>query len=61
MALGGVRLTPPTSPTPSLQTGEWGVDVVEARDHKMIFEEINWELLSGTKPAEDIFRIDCQV
>ncbi|MEO0869919.1 MAG: DUF2656 family protein [Cyanobacteria bacterium J06642_11] len=61
MALGGVKRTPATSPSPSLQTGEWGVDVVEARDPDMFLEEINWEHLSGAKPAEDIFRIDCVV
>ena len=61
MALGGVKRTPSTSPPPSLQTGEWGVDVVEARDPNMFLEEINWDHLSGAKPAEDIFRIDCAV
>lgn len=61
MALGGVKRTPATSPLPSLQTGEWGVDVVEARDPNMFLEEINWEHLSDAKSAEDIFRIDCAV
>ncbi|MEL6940209.1 MAG: DUF2656 family protein [Cyanobacteria bacterium J06598_1] len=61
MALGGVKNTPATSPSPSLQTGEWGVDVVEALDPKEFLEEINWEMLSGAKPAEDIFRIDVAV
>lgn len=59
MALGGVKNTPATSPTPSLQTGEWGVDVVETRDPEGFLTEINWDKLSGAKPAEDIFRIDC--
>ena len=59
MALGGVKNTPASSPSPSLQTGEWGVDVVETGDPKEFLEEINWEKLSSAKPAEDIFRVDC--
>ncbi|MEL7069229.1 MAG: DUF2656 family protein [Cyanobacteria bacterium J06581_3] len=59
MALGGVKDTPATSPSPSLQTGEWGVDIVETKDPESFLEEINWEKLSGVKPAEDIFRVDC--
>ncbi|MEL6470900.1 MAG: DUF2656 family protein [Cyanobacteria bacterium J06623_4] len=61
MALGGVKNTPSTNPLPSLQTGEWGVDIVETRDPEEFLEEINWATLSGSKPAEDIFRIDCAV
>ena len=61
MALGGVKRTPATSPPPSLQTNEWGVDVVEARNPQMFLDEIKWEQLSGAKPAEDIFRIDCSI
>jgi len=59
MALGGVKNTPATSPAPSLQTGEWGVDVVETLNAEEFLEEINWDKLAGAKPAEDIFRIDC--
>ncbi len=61
MALGGVKNTPATSPAPSLQTGEWGVDVVETRDPDDFLEEINWHKLSAAKPAEDIFKIDYAV
>ncbi len=61
MALGGVKNTPSTSPAPSLQTGEWGVDVVETTEPDVFLEEINWEALSSAKPAEDVFRIDCTV
>ncbi|MGD1896394.1 MAG: DUF2656 family protein [Phormidesmis sp.] len=61
MALGGVKNTPATGPSPSLQTGEWGVDVVETRDPEEFLEEINWDKLAGAKPTEDIFRIDCAV
>ncbi|MEO1622147.1 MAG: DUF2656 family protein [Cyanobacteria bacterium J06632_3] len=61
MALGGVKNTPATSPLPSLQPGEWGVDVVETVEPQEFLEEINWDKLSGAKPAEEIFRIDCAV
>lgn len=58
MALGGKKTTPATGAPPSLQTGEWGVDVVETAAPDEFLEEINWDKLSGTKPADDIFRID---
>lgn len=58
MALGGVKNTPATVPAPSLQTGEWGVDIVETTEPDVFLEEINWEALSHAKPAEDVFRID---
>ncbi|EDX86602.1 hypothetical protein S7335_4307 [Synechococcus sp. PCC 7335] len=61
MALGGVKNTPATTPAPSLQTGEWGVDIVETTDPGVFLEEINWETLSQAKPAEDVFRIECEV
>ncbi|MEM9149400.1 MAG: DUF2656 family protein [Cyanobacteria bacterium P01_F01_bin.3] len=61
MALGGVKSTPPTSPAPALQTGEWGVDVVETSNPEEFLEEINWDKLAGVKPAEDVFRIDSAV
>ncbi|MEL7223865.1 MAG: DUF2656 family protein [Cyanobacteria bacterium J06576_12] len=61
MALGGIKSTPATSPAPALQTGEWGVDVVETENVEEFLEEINWDKLSGAKSAEDIFRIDCAV
>lgn len=61
MALGGVKNTPATSPLPALQTGEWGVDMVEAANPQEFLDEINWDKLSSAKPAEDIFRIDCAV
>lgn len=58
MALGGIKTTPATSPAPSLQTGEWGVDVVETVSPEEFLEEINWEMLAGAKPPENVFRID---
>lgn len=61
LALGGVKTTPATSPTPSLQPGEWGVDVVETREPETFLAEINWDTLSGAKPQDQIFRIDHKV
>jgi len=61
MALGGIKDTPATSPYPALQTGEWGVDIVETSDPKEFLEEINWNKLAGAKPAEAIFKLDCKV
>ncbi len=61
MALGGIKDTPGTSPVPALQTGEWGVDIVETSDPEAFLEEIKWNKLSGTKPADAVFRIDCAV
>lgn len=58
MALGGVKTTPPTGKLPSLQTGEWGVDIVETASPEEFLEEINWDRLAAAKPAEAIFRID---
>lgn len=58
MALGGVKTTPPTGDKPSLQTGEWGVDVVETVDPEAFLEEISWDKLAGAKPPENVFRID---
>ncbi len=61
MALGGEKTTPPTGEPPSLQTGEWGVDVVETAAPEEFLEEINWDKLAGAKPAEKIFRVDYPV
>ena len=58
MALGGVKTTSPTGKPPSLQTGEWGVDIVETASPEEFLEEINWDKLAAAKPAEAVFRID---
>ncbi len=58
MALGGLKTTPPTGAPPSLQTDEWGVDIVETRDPDMFLKEINWDKLTGAKPPESVFKVD---
>ena len=61
MALGGEKTTPPTGAPPSLQTGEWGTDVVETANPQEFLDEINWDKLAGAKPSEQVFRIDVSV
>lgn len=58
LALGGEKTTPPTGELPALQTGEWGVDMVETTEPEAFLAEINWDKLSEAKPAEQVFRID---
>jgi Protein of unknown function (DUF2656) len=58
MALGGEKTTPATSGPPSLQPGEWGVDVVETASPEEFLAELNWDKLAGAKPSSEIFRID---
>lgn len=58
LALGGLKTTPPTGAPPSLQTDEWGVDIVETRDPDMFLEEINWDKLAAAKPPENVFKVD---
>lgn len=61
MTLGGMKTTPPTGALPALQTGEWGVDVVETRSPAEFLAEINWDKLAGAKPKEQIFKIELAV
>lgn len=58
MLLGGIKTTPAigTSPT-SLQTGEWGVDVVETLEPEQFLASLNWETVIASKPPEQIFKV----
>ncbi|MEM9265895.1 MAG: DUF2656 domain-containing protein [Cyanobacteria bacterium P01_F01_bin.13] len=58
MLLGGIKTTPAfgTSPT-SLQTGEWGVDVVETVSPDQFLAGLNWETVTASKPPEQIFKV----
>ena len=59
LILGGKKTTPTMSTSPtSLQTGEWGVDVVETANANIFLESINWDALTADKPSDGIFRID---
>ncbi|MEA5466436.1 DUF2656 family protein [Leptothoe sp. PORK10 BA2] len=58
MLLGGMKTTPVsgTSPT-SLQTGEWGVDVVETISPEQFLAGLNWDTVIADKPPEQIFKV----
>ena len=59
LILGGKKVTPATSNSPtSLQTGEWGVDVVETIQGDIFLESINWDKLTADKPSDGIFKIE---
>ena len=62
LALGGLKMTPPLSTSPtSLQPGEWGVDVVETASAENFLKEIDWEVKTASKPPERIFKVELQV
>ena len=59
LILGGIKTTPPMSSSPdSLQTGEWGVDVVETADGDTFLNGIGWEKMIVGKPEESIFKVE---
>ncbi|MEO1590012.1 MAG: DUF2656 family protein [Cyanobacteria bacterium J06632_22] len=56
MALGGLKSTPVTSSHPlALQTGEWGVDMVETVDPEAFLTMIGWERTVSARPSETYF------
>jgi hypothetical protein len=60
LILGGLKTTPPTSDAPeALQTGEWGVDVVETESSATFLQGLNWDAAIAQKPADTIFKIEC--
>lgn len=59
LILGGKKTTPASSASPtSLQTGEWGVDVVETADKNIFLTSINWDNLTADKPSDGIFKLE---
>jgi hypothetical protein len=59
LILGGKKATPATSTAPtSLQTGEWGVDVVETAQADAFLAVINWQNLTAGKSGDLIFKIE---
>ena len=59
LILGGKKTTPVTSASPtSLQTGEWGVDVVETAQAEAFLDAINWDAMTAAKPSDGIFKIE---
>lgn len=59
LILGGIKTTPAMSSSPdSLQTGEWGVDVVETADADSFLTALNWENMIADKPSDNIFKVE---
>ncbi|MEM8720870.1 MAG: DUF2656 domain-containing protein [Cyanobacteria bacterium P01_G01_bin.39] len=59
LILGGKKTTPVTSASPtSLQTGQWGVDVVETAQAESFLAAINWDTMTADKPSDGIFKIE---
>jgi Protein of unknown function (DUF2656) len=58
LILGGLKTTPATGPLPALQTGEWGVDVVETASVETFLQAINWAETVAARPADTIFKIE---
>jgi hypothetical protein len=58
LILGGIKITPPISNSPdSLQTGEWGVDVVETANSDRFLHGINWQTTISQKDPTTIFKV----
>ncbi len=59
LILGGLKKTPPLSDDPdALQTGEWGIDVVETQSGENFLIGIEWETKTANKTIEDVFKIE---
>ncbi|NEN93995.1 MAG: DUF2656 domain-containing protein, partial [Okeania sp. SIO3H1] len=59
LILGGLKKTPPLSDSPdTLQTGEWGIDVVETHSAETFLNILNWEEKTAGKTIENIFKIE---
>jgi Protein of unknown function (DUF2656) len=57
VVLGGLKTSPPTSPSPdALQPNQWGVDVVETRIVAAFLAGLNWEAAIADRPPEGIFK-----
>lgn len=59
LILGGLKKTPPLSDDPdALQTGEWGIDVVETQSAESFLIGIEWETKTANKTIENVFKIE---
>ncbi len=59
LVLGGVKTTPPTSSSlDALQTGDWGVDVVETLVGETFLKGIAWETTIASKSIDMIFKVE---
>lgn len=59
LILGGKKTTPPLNSSPtSLQTGEWGVDVVETDSADDFLTALDWDNRIAQKPIDSVFKIE---
>ena len=59
LILAGFKKTPPLSDDPeALQTGEWGVDVVETPSADSFLLAMGWEVKTSGKSIEDVFKVE---
>ena len=59
LILGGLKKTPPLSNSPdTLQTGEWGVDVVETLSAQQFLTDLGWEEKTANQTTKDVFKIE---
>jgi Protein of unknown function (DUF2656) len=59
LILAGFKKTPPLSDDPeALQTGEWGVDVVETTSAESFLMAMGWEEKTAGKSIEDVFKVE---
>ncbi|TAG95826.1 MAG: DUF2656 domain-containing protein [Oscillatoriales cyanobacterium] len=59
LILAGLKKTPPlSSDAEALQTGEWGVDVVETASAESFLMAMGWEDKTSGKSIEDVFKVE---
>ena len=59
LILGGLKKTPPLGNSPdTLQTGEWGVDVVETLSAQQFLTALGWEEKTANKTTKNVFKIE---
>jgi Protein of unknown function (DUF2656) len=59
LILAGFKKTPPLSDDPeALQTGEWGVDVVETQSAESFLTAMGWEDKTAGKSIDDVFKVE---
>jgi hypothetical protein len=59
LILAGLKNTPPlSSDGDALQTGEWGVDVVETQSAESFLMAMGWEDKTAGKSIEDVFKVE---
>ena len=59
LILAGLKKTPPlSSDVEALQTGEWGVDVVETPSAESFLMAMGWEDKTSGKSIEDVFKVE---